>query len=86
MGKKNIEAQAISMLIQSTKQKMDYAVNSRYLFMWDKKQIQYYDLKYPLIKENRAYVNFKISSNQKNAFIKTIVPGNDPDKIAIVIE
>ena len=54
--------------------------------MWDKKKIEFYDLKLPLKKENKLFVNFKISNSQKNAFIKSIVPGNDPDKIAIVVE
>lgn len=37
-------------------------------------------------KANRLNVNFRISIQQKNAFIKTLVPGNDPYKIAIVVE
>lgn len=36
--------------------------------------------------ENKLFVNFKISPSQKNAFIKNIVTGNDPDKIAIIVE
>lgn len=54
--------------------------------MWDKKKIEFYDLKLRLNKQNKLFVNFKISQTQKNAFIKSIVPGNDPDKIAIVVE
>ena len=66
--------------------KYQFAMNSRYLFMWDKKKIEFYDLKLPLNRESKLNVNFKISLTQKNAYIKTIVPGNDPFKIAIVVE
>ena len=61
-------------------------INGRFLFMWDRKKIEFYDLKLPMTKENKLFVNFKISPGQKNAFIKNIVTGNDPDKIAIVVE
>ena len=54
--------------------------------MWDKKQIMFYDLRLPLNKANKMYINFKISQTQKNAFVKTLVAGNDPDKVAIIVE
>jgi len=31
--------------------------------MWDKKKIEFYDLKLPLKKENKLFVNFKISNS-----------------------
>lgn len=85
-GGRILEPEAFGILLLNSRTKYDYAMNSKYLFMWDRKKIEFYDLKIPMIKENKLLVNFKISNSQKNAYIKSVVPGNDPDKIAIVVD
>ena len=37
-------------------------MNEKYLFLWDKRQIDYYDLNDPLTPKNKMSVNFKISA------------------------
>ena len=60
---KKLESQAFGILLLNSRQRYEFAINSRYLFMWDKKKIEFYDLKLPLKRENKLFVNFKISNS-----------------------
>ena len=65
---------------------MQYVINDKYLLVWDLKSIHFYDLGLQMSSENRRELNFRISEKQRYSFIKSVYAGNDPNKIAIVID
>ena len=60
-GLGHFDEQAMGILVVRDLKRLEMAINSRYLFIWDKKKIEFYDLKHPMTKENKLYVNFRIS-------------------------
>lgn len=51
-----------NLLSYSYRLKKECTFNDRYLFVWDKRQIEYYDLREDITPKSRKLVNFNISS------------------------
>ena len=69
-----------------TNEKLDFNIDNDRIYLWDKKNIFYYEF-YRLFKdENKIMLGFKISEKDKTSTIKQVQPGDCSDIIAIEVE
>ena len=70
----------------NAKNKKKCTINDRYLFIWDKRLIQYYDLTRDMTTKEMIEVNFSISRQQKNVEIEKIICGSNEKIVAIIVK